>query len=297
MALIPKDKYNGRTLGRRKATPAERYMYGRTRYPADAHPGQTVQRLIKSNNGKFTPVWAGNATGNITIVVRYEIWNNYKKQWEKLTVNDRSIDRQMKFYNMQAVIDYVLSNMRNKPNTKPSKRMISGDKMYEYFISTPKPGMVWNKVTKQWEKGPKEFSNNPNWSIKPMFFSQWVTIGSQWLTRTTFEQVDDIAFDDHDYHNPKPSPWSHNGIITPKDGTRARSVRTYLNADKEDTTSQRNQAYWHEKRAIQREYDNYTRESLNMSPQEYREYKHDMEHMSDEEWHKKYGVNHSYYND
>lgn len=297
MALIPKSQYKGTVSGRRAATPAERNIYGKTIYPAGSHAGQTVHH-VEIRDDKFTPIWMTNASGNITIVIQYEVWNNYKKQWEPRIIDGKHIDRQIKFYNMQAVIAYVLKNMQNKPNTKPSKRMISKDgKVHEYFISTPKPSMVWNKTAKQWVQGSKEFSNNPNWNIKPMFFSQWVTVGNQWITRTTYEQVDDIEFNDNDYHNPKPSPWSHHGVITPKDKTRPRTVRTYLGADKEDTTLQRNQAYWRQKRAIQREYDDYTRASLNMSPQEYRQYKHDIEHMNNDEWHQKYGVNHSYYND
>ena len=270
MALIPKSQYKGKTIGRRAATLTEQVKCGKTTFAQNS--GHKVK-----------------AEGPVTIVFTQEYYHLRTRTWKLCTQrnNPNALCKyQWNFRNLQTAIDYITEFMHKVQNAEPANKSKK-----EYFLTN----------NGYWKDNTFHQYDNPNWDNGLTFFSQWIVKGGKYLRRYTFEQYKDLTFQPYDYHDPKPSPWSHNDTIVRRDPGTGKTyrtyVRTYLGADEEDTTFQRNQAYWRQKRTIQREYDDYTRDSLNMTPQEYHQFKHDMIHMTDQEWHDKYGVDHSYFND
>lgn len=277
MALVPKLTYKGKTADRRSATLTEQGRYGKTTF-------------AKNSGHKVMP------EGNVIIVFTQEYWHPRLRAWKPCLQRNSQAAKgsmpvpcrnQWNFRTLKAAIDYITGFMHKIPNAEPAGK----DKKKEYFLSE----------NGYWKDNAFHQYDNPNWDNGWTFFSQWIVKGGKYLRRFTFEQYKDLTFQPYDYHDPKPSPWSHNDTIVRHDPGTGKTYRTHVRTikgdDTPDTTQQRLQAYRREKKTIQREYDDYTRHVMNMTPQEYREFQHDLHHMSDAEWVEKYGVDHSYYND
>lgn len=276
MALVARSTYNGNTAGRRKATAAEQRAYGKTTY-------------AKKSGHKASP------DAGIVIIFTIEYYHPNKREWRPCTRTIQPIKKdeqpkverciwQWNFYSINAAIAYVLKYMHNTPNAVPANK-----KGLEYFLTE----------NGYWKEGKFHQYDNPDWDNGITFFSQWIIKGGKYLKRYTFEQFKDLEFQKHDYHDPKPETYSRYADINHKDKddkVHTMRVRTIYGEDAPDTTLQRLNAYRREKKAVQIEYDNQKRHELAMTPKEYRQYNSDIRHMNDDEWHQKYGVDHSYYN-
>ena len=249
--------------------------------PKSQYKGTTKGRtIITQEKIVDTPFWTYS---NKTVIrVQRHWWSKYEKKWVE------TYNQTWEFKDVKSAIQYIQQYMLKKGysptyNIQESREVKMPDGTIKTISSTRHHTFVKNNKDQL------------------CYYSRWTKKENKYLIQHTFLQLKTEPRQYRDYHDPKPSPWSHNDTIVRRDPGTGKTynthVRTYLGADEEDTTLQRNQSYWRQKRAIQREYDDYTRDSLNMTPQEYRQFKHDMMHMTDQEWHDKYGVDHSYFND
>ncbi len=240
MGLIPKNQYRGQITGERKATGAELHKYGKTTFAKTA-----VKKFKNTGNGP------------IHINVKFEKYLNQTKKWIQTYNNDWT------FATLKNAADYISEYMKSKgakPNNKNGK---------EYYFT--RNGKYIDVTVEQLHNG--EYESAEVKKYIPNSTAPWdngVTLYSQWFikkdyTKVTFEQIKEVtSTKQRDYHDPLPSPWSHKDINTSTyDGkTNKRLVRTYLGADAQDTTQQRNASYRREKWAINKEYKNEVREAL-----------------------------------
>jgi len=241
MALVPLSQYTGTASGRRQATPKERKTLSRPRY---------AQNAVRSDAG--TAIINDITADSIIIVVTWEIYNRLQRQWQPLTINDKSIDKQWVFRSMSAAIKYVTEYMHKRNNAEPTGKK-------EYYITDKG---YWQK-TEQVENGKKTTKwifrqyDNPQWDNGYTFFSQWIIKGKAFV-RVTFEQNKPVKIARRDYHDPEPEEWSHDSRITKTDQRGQKSsyiARTYKATDTPDTKQQKQQAKRKEKRQIARLYD------------------------------------------
>lgn len=267
MALIPIKQYQGKTKGHRNASAKEQMRYGKTSY------AKNTQRYNDPNEKAY-----------IVIKVTWEQYHRDSKSWSIAIFNGKEAIYSWKFMRLKDAIAYIPKYMKNKGATPNNKNDIE-----YYFVDND-----------DWFKDGKQiYANDPRWfNNGQIFVSQWVLKGKNFY-RITFKQIKKMEFTDDDYHNPKQSPWSHTAMVGKlvPNYPKERFVRTYLSDEEPDTTTQQQNDYRRKKRSIQRLYDEEKRHVMNMTPQEYREFQHDLHHMSDAEWTEKYGVDHSYYND
>ena len=279
MALIPINQYKGKIKGRRTATAQEQ-----RRFQAPLWQRSSEKEKEEANK-------------KIRISVLWEVYNNRTKSWYIAEFNDQPALYEWKFNSLKDAMSYIPYYMRKKGAESNYKKVVekaNGEKIYIELDYRFVDNSDWYKEGKQ------IYSNDPKWFTNEIYTSQWIIKGKNFYRITFKQRISAVYTDNDDYHNPAPNPWSHNDNIkwVEENGKRhERSVRTYYGDDKPDTTYERQQAYRREKRNIQRMADEEIRHQLNMTPEEYRIYKHDMIHMTDQEWHEKYGVDHSYYND
>lgn len=249
--------------------------------PKSQYKGETKGRkIITLDKIADTPFWTNS--NKIVIRVQRHWWSKNEKKWVE------TYSQTWDFRDIESAIKYIQQYMLKKGYTPTYN--IQESREFEMPDGTIKT--VARTIHHTLVRNDKD---------QLCYYSRWTKKENNYLIQHTFLQLKTEPRQYRDYHDPVQPQWSHKETVTrydPETGkTTTRQIRTYLDTDEEDTTLQRNRAYWRQKRAIQREYDDYTRDSLNMTPQEYRQFKHDMIHMTDQEWHDKYGVDHSYFND